>query len=78
MAKEQFYNFDKDITQTIIQNIIKYRKAKGYTQEQLALMAEICYDFMKKIETGKSGFSIQTLYKISVVLETGVDKLLEK
>lgn len=78
MAKEQFYNFDKDITQTIIKNIRKYRKKKGYTQEQLALMSEISYDFMKKIETGKSGFSIQTLYKISVVLDTGIDKLIAK
>ncbi len=76
MIEEKYFEFDNNINQTVIKNIRKYRKAKGYTQEQLALMAEISYDFMRKIETGKSGFSVQTLYKLSVVLETGVDLLM--
>ncbi len=78
MIKEKYFEFDKNINQTIVKNIRKYRKMKGYTQEQLALMAEISYDFMRKIETGKSGFSVQTLYQLSVVLETSVDTLMKE
>lgn len=78
MIEEKYFEFDNNINRKIIKNIRKYRKEKGYTQEQLALMSEISYDFMRKIETGKCGFSVQTLYKISVVLDTSVDILMGK
>ncbi len=72
----QYFDFNKDIKQVIRKNIRKYRKIRGYTQEQLALMAEISYDFMRRIETGH-GFSIQTLYKLAVCLDVSVDELME-
>lgn len=77
MKEEKFFNFNPNIKEVIVKNIRKYRNQKGYTQEQVALMSEISYDFMRRIETGKCGFSIQTLYKIAVVLECGVDNLME-
>ena len=79
MSNTKFFEFVPNIKAVIAKNIRKYRKEKGYTQEQVALMAEISYDFMRRIESGKGeiGFSIQTLYKIALVLECGVDALME-
>ncbi len=77
MIKEKFYDFNPDIKKTISSNIRKYRKLRGYTQEQLALYTELSYDFIRRIETsgGKSGFSVETLYKIATVLEVSMDEL---
>lgn len=77
MIKEKFYDFNPNIKGIISANIRKYRKERGYTQEQLALYTELSYDFIRRIETsgGKSGFSVETLYKIATVLEVSMDEL---
>jgi len=77
MIKEKFYDFNPDIKKIISSNIRKYRKLRGLTQEQLALYTELSYDFIRRIETsgGKSGFSVETLYKIATVLEVSMDEL---
>lgn len=77
---EKFYDFNPNIKEVIALNIKKYRKEKNLTQEKLALMAEISYDFMRRIESGKGtiGFSVQTLYKIATVLEISVDELMKE
>lgn len=78
--ENKFYNFNPNIKAIIASNIRKYRKEKNLTQEELALYSEISYDFVRRIETrhGKSGFSVYTLYKISVVLGIGLDALLKE
>ena len=60
MIKEKFYDFNPDIKKIISSNIRKYS-----------------YDFIRRIETsgGKSGFSVETLYKIATVLEVSMDEL---
>ncbi len=80
IEEEKFYNFNSNIKEVIAKNIRKYRKIKNLTQEQLALRAEISYDFMRRIETGKGkiGFSVQTLYKIATVLEVSIDLLIKE
>lgn len=80
IEEEKFYNFNSNIKEVIARNIRKYRKMKNLTQEQLALRAEISYDFMRRIETGKGkiGFSVQTLYKIATVLEVSIDLLIKE
>ena len=80
MREEKFYDFNPDIKRVISKNIRKYRKLRGMTQEELALCTDLSYDFIRRIETsqGKSGFSIMTLYKIAIVLEVGVDDLIEE
>lgn len=77
MIKEKFYDFNPDIKRIISSNIRKFRKMRGLTQEQLALYTELSYDFIRRIETsgGKSGFSVETLYKIATVLEVSMDEL---
>lgn len=60
-------------------NIRKYRKMRKYTQEELAEYADISYDFMRRIESkeGKCGFSVYTIYKLSLALNVSLDELLE-
>ena len=60
-------------------NIKKYRNLAGITQEQLAADVGKSYDFIRRIEykKGDIGCSIDTLYKISVVLGVTMDKFFE-
>lgn len=76
--KREFY-FDSEIRKKISINIRKYRKLAGITQEQLALDIGVSYDFLRRLEfkKGEVGCSIDTLYKISVVLNTRIDKFFE-
>ena len=70
------FDFDEDIKKKISINIKKYRKLAGITQEQLALDVGKSYDFIRRLEfkKGEVGCSLTTLYKISVVLDTRIDK----
>ena len=72
--------FDENIYNTIRRNIKKYRKEKGLTSAQLAEMVDLSHDFIRQIESEKVGynFSVETFYKISVVLGVRLDKLIEK
>ena len=80
MIKEKFYDFNPDIKKVIASNMRKYRKLRGLTQEQLALYTDLSYDFIRRIETsfGKSGFSVETMYKIATVLEVSMDELIKE
>ena len=65
---------------TIAKNIRKYRIEKGYTQEQLAVYTDRSFEFLRRIESehGARGFSIETLYRISVVLEKDVGEFFKE
>lgn len=71
--------FDDNIMKTISKNIKKYRLESGITQEQLAADIEMSYDFTRRLEfkKGDIGCSLNTLYRISVVLNTRIDKFFE-
>ncbi len=73
------FEFKNDIRERISANIRKYRIKAGITQEQLALDIGKSYDFTRRLEFthGEVGCSIDTLYKISVVLNTRIDKFFE-
>lgn len=73
------FNFDKNIMERISINIRKYRKLSGITQEQLAVDVGRSYDFIRRLEykKGAVGCSIDTLYKISIVLGVTMDKFFE-
>lgn len=60
-------------------NVRRYRKMRKYTQEELAEIADISYDFMRRIESseGKCGFSVFTLYKLALALNVSIDELAE-
>lgn len=67
--KDKEFVFKDNIKEIIAKNIRKFRIEKGYTQEQLALYTDRSNEFIRRIETdfGKRGFSIESLYRISIV-----------
>ncbi len=73
------FAFDENIMETIAYNVIKYRKINGITQEQLAIDIGVSPEFIRKFEStkGSEGLKIITLYKISIVLNTSMEKFFE-
>lgn len=60
------------------ENIKKYRKKKELSQDKLAKLADITLTTLVKIETGSNtNPTINTLKKISAVLEVPVDALIK-
>lgn len=66
--------FKDNIKEIIAKNIRKYRLEKGYTQEQLAVYTDRSFEFLRRIESehGARGFSVETLYRISIVIEKDI------
>ncbi len=60
----------------VLENIVKYRKEKGFSHEVMANMLEIAQPTYYKIESGKTELSLRRLMQIAAVLEIGIDKLL--
>ena len=73
------FEFEENIMIKVSANIRKYRLEAGITQEQLAVDVGKSYDFIRRIEykKGAVGCSVDTLYRISVVLDITMDKLFE-
>ncbi len=80
VAFKRDFDFDYNLMETVAKNVRKYRKENGITQEQLAIDISVSYDFIRRFESslGREGMSLMTLYKISVVLDTSLDKFVEK
>lgn len=57
--------------------VIKERKLKSLSQEQLALLCGVDRTYIARIEEGKANPSIRVLYKISRVLKTKIQQLVE-
>ena len=72
--------FDEKIYDTIRYNIKKYRNLKKITSAELAEMVDLSHDFIRQIQSQKTGynFSVETFYKISVALGVSMDQLIEK
>jgi len=61
------------------QNILKYRKVKGWSQDAVAKRADIPFTTLTKIENGTTkNPSIDTLISIAKALNIKVDDLLKK
>ena len=73
------FKFNPNIIEVVAKNVRKYRKLIGITQEQLAIDIGVSNDFLRRFETthGKEGMSLNTLYKISGVLNITMDKFFE-
>jgi len=59
----------------VCQNIKKYRKRAGLTQEELSEKIDMSYDYLRRLESerGQKDFSFFTLYKISLALNVPMD-----
>ena len=64
---------------TIAENIKKYRKRAGISQDQLSKKANLAFHTIAKIEAGSTpNQTINTVAKIAKALEVSVDDLLNK
>ena len=62
----------------IAENIKKYRKKIGISQDRLSKLADVTYNTIIKIESGANkNPTIETLAKIANALDTGVDDLIK-
>lgn len=60
----------------LAQNIKKYRKKKGLSQDKLAKLADVTHTTLVKIESGANDNpTIKTLVKIAKVLNVKIDDL---
>lgn len=76
---------DNDLFDTIGQNVSYYRRLyslekEKMTQERLAEMVGVSTSVIGGLESKKvnQGISVPTLYRISVVLDVPIDKLVNK
>ncbi|MBR2137913.1 MAG: helix-turn-helix transcriptional regulator [Bacilli bacterium] len=80
MAKfKRDFKFNENIIEVVAYNVKKYRKINGITQEQLAIDIGVSPEFVRKFEStnGSEGLSLISLYKISIVLNTSIDKFFQ-
>lgn len=72
--------YEKNIMKVVVQNVIKYRKEKHLTQEEVAKSADIGFDFYRHFESGKGnvGISVKNLYRISVALGVKIGCLFDE
>ncbi len=61
----------------IIEKIAVLRNRKGYTYENMADELELTPAAYRKIETGETKLSVERLFRISNILETPVNEILE-
>ena len=80
MKYKRNFDFNPETKKTIARNIRKYRIESNITQEQLALDCERSYEFIRRLETteAKEGISLDLLYRVSIVLNTRIDKFFEQ
>lgn len=57
-------------------NIVRLRREKGYTQENLAAMLQVSAQAISKWENGQSYPDIELFPKLTDILETNIDSLL--
>lgn len=52
-----------------------FRKAKGYTQEQLAYEADLSYKYLQELEAGKKCPSLIIVIRLRKALDVGLDEI---
>lgn len=71
--------YEINIYEQIARNIKKYRIISGITQAVLAEKVGVSHEFIRRIESKKGikTFSVDTIWKISLALDIGIEKLFE-
>lgn len=72
------YELNKqNINERIGKQVNKYRKSRNLTQEQLAEKLKVSVNFITLLENGKSGVKLETLIKLSNILNVTPNDLLQ-
>ena len=61
----------------IYKNITKFRKAKGFTYENMANELDLSIGAYRKIELNQTNLSVERLYQIAGVLDVNITQLLD-
>lgn len=69
-------NYMAEINKRLGFNIRKYREKKGWTQEQLALEADLHRAYVGQIERGEKNIGLINLNKIAKTLNVDIKDLL--
>ena len=69
---------EKAILSRLGQAIRQHRKAKGWSQEELAFQAELDRTYIGSVERGERNIAVLNLVKIAVALETDVHELVSE
>ena len=66
-----------NLYEAIASNFKKYRKEANITQAELSERVGVSHEFIRRIESKKGikTFSVDTLYKISIALNTDIGNL---
>ena len=67
----------QDIYKRIGFNLLKQRRLKGWTQEQLSERSGVSRSRISKMENGKENFNIESLFLIAQSLEIDFIELLK-
>ena len=67
----------EDIYKRISFNLLKQRRLKGWTQEQLSERSGVSRSRISKMENGKENFNIESLFLIAQSLEIDFIELLK-
>lgn len=70
------FEFNPEMYKIVAKNVRKYRKEKNLTIDELCKYADIKKEFLQNFELADTNMaiSIYDLYKISVILNTSIDK----
>ena len=66
-----------EINKKVGSNIKKYRKKKGWTQEQLALEADLHRAYIGQIERGEKNIGLINLEKIAKALNVALKNFID-
>ncbi|HIF9153718.1 TPA: helix-turn-helix domain-containing protein [Photobacterium damselae] len=66
----------KDLAKCFGANLRKKRKEKNFSQDQLALQADIDRSYIGRIERGEVNITLEKIYQLASVLECDVRELL--
>jgi transcriptional regulator with XRE-family HTH domain len=66
-----------DINKMVRQKIKKLRKKKGWSQEQLALEADLHRAYIGQIERGEKNIGLKNLDKIAKALNVKIEQLVK-
>ena len=67
----------EDVYKRIGFNLLKQRRLKGWTQEQLSERSGVSRSRIRKMENGKENFNIESLFLIAQSLEIDFIELLK-
>lgn len=66
-----------EINKRVGSNIRKYREKKGWSQEQLALEADLHRAYIGQIERGEKNLGLKNLEKIAKTLNSPISQLIK-